>query len=161
MKSAKILLLVLIALSATVRCASSRPDSAKDAESIRMQLRAWPSAAEAGDIQKYLTFVTDDVLMLPPNQAPLRGKREISEFLRGALAIATFDITVHPPEELVVTDGWAYARYRVQMVVHPKSGGASSELDRKYLDIWRREPDGTWKCHRHMWNDNPDTLPMS
>lgn len=157
MKAATLFLLASILLAISIGCASSQTEPTGNAERIRMRLRDWPSAAEAGDIERYLTFVTDDVLMLPPNQAPLHGKQEITEFLRGALEIATFDITAHPPEELVVAGDWAYLRYRVQMTVHPKSGGVSSNLDRKYLDIWRREADGMWKCHRHMWNDNPSS----
>jgi len=160
MKTTALLLLASSVSLVSIGCASSRTEPARDSESIRMRLRDWPAAAEAGDIERYLTFVTDDVLVLPPNQAPLHGKQGVGDFLRGALEIATFDITAHPPEELVVSGDWAYLRYRVQMTVHLKSGGASSQLDRKYLDIWRREADGIWKCHRHMWNDNPEASPM-
>ena len=154
----------LIALGSTalvlsIGCTSTQLDTGRDDDKIREQLRAWPSAAEAGDVERYLSFVTDDVLMLPPNETPLRGKQQLAKFLRGAFEVATFDITLHPPEELVVTGDWAYVRYRVQMAVNPKSGGANTALDRKYLDIWRRGADGIWRAHRHMWNDNPASSP--
>jgi len=156
MNTATRLLLASIALPMFITCASSQGDAAKDVETIRTLItRDWPSAALAADIERYLNFVTEDVLILPPSQPPLRGKAEVSAFLRTAFDNATFEITIHPPEEIVVAGGWAYARYRVQMVVHPRSGGPSAAFDRKYLDIWRHGPDGKWRCHRHMWNDNP------
>lgn len=157
MKAPPLLLLASIVLLIPIGCASSRASSVSDTEDIRMQLQQWPSAAEAGDVEQYLTFVTDDVLMFPPNQPPLRGKQEVGSFLRGGFAMATFDITLHPPEELVVAGDWAYLRYRVQMVANPKAGGATTAFDRRYLDIWRRDVAGVWRCHRHMWNDSPAT----
>ena len=128
-----------------------------ESDRVKARLLAWPSAAEAGDIERYLTFVTDDVVMVPPNQPLLRGKEDLRSFLRTAIAAATFKIAIDPPEEVVVNGDWAYLRYHLVITITPKSGGASTASDRRYLDIWRRGADGVWRCHRHLWNESPNS----
>jgi ketosteroid isomerase-like protein len=57
--------------------------------------------------------------------------------------------------EVEVSETWAFAKYHVSVSGVPKGGGESFHMDRKYLDILQKQPDGSWKVHIHMWNDNP------
>lgn len=137
-------------------CAKPSPDTAGDVAQLRSRImREWPAAAMAGDVDAYLSFLTEDMVYMPPDAPAMTSKAEVAEFLRGAFASATFDITIDEPDEIVVAGPWAFARYHVSLVAHPMDGSADVAMDRKCLDIWRRQPDGTWKAHRHMWNDNP------
>lgn len=53
---------------------------------------------------------------------------------------------------------WAYERGSVTIVARPPSGEdrPPTRLVAKYIDIWRRQADGTWKVARAIWNlDEP------
>ncbi len=145
---------------ATLGACASQGGSAQSTEADVAALRRlitqdWPAAAQAADTARYVDFLTNDFVYMAPGVPAFRSKAELARWLQGAFDAATFEIAIDPPEEIVVTGDWAYARYHVSVVAHPKAGGPATRMDRKYMDIWRREPDGAWKCHRHMWNDNP------
>ena len=40
-------------------------------------------------------------------------------------------------------------------VTMPGSGGEPETTRGRAVTIWRREPDGEWRCAIDMWNDDP------
>jgi hypothetical protein len=44
----------------------------------------WPSAAMKGDIQRYLDFLTDDMVFMPPNHTAIVDKEALREWLNRA-----------------------------------------------------------------------------
>ena len=48
---------------------------AVDIDLIRQLYEEWPRAAQAGDIERYLSFLTEDVQLMPPNESEMRGKQ--------------------------------------------------------------------------------------
>jgi len=37
--------------------------------------------------------------------------------------------------------------------VTPKAGGESIQLEGKYLVVFQKQPDGSWKAARDIWNE--------
>jgi uncharacterized protein (TIGR02246 family) len=126
-----------------------------DIDLIRKLYEEWPRAAETGDIERYLSFLTEDVQLMPPNESEMRGKQAYGSYLTAAFGQASFQITLDAPERIEICDNWAFAKYHVSVSGAPKGGGESFQMDRKCLDILQKQPDGSWKVHIHMWNDNP------
>jgi len=75
--------------------------------------------------------------------------------LKAAFEQASFQITLDSPESIEICGNWAFAKYHVSVSGTPKGGGESFQMDRKHLDILQKQPDGSWKVHIHIWNDNP------
>ena len=55
-----------------------------------------------------------------------------------------------------------YEQSRYDYIIHrtPKGGSETISSYRKFVDIMRRQEDGTWRVYKHIWNYNePDVVP--
>lgn len=104
----------------------------------------------AKDVDALLELWTDDGVYLPPGEPALHGKDAIRGYYE------RFQGTVESlvSDEIEVAGDWAYERGSVTVLAPPASGeGAGpTRVSAKYLDIWRRQPDGSWKVARAIWN---------
>ncbi len=114
------------------------------------------AALNANDAAALAAFVTDDVVWMPPNEPPAIGKEAFEALFRASFDEFTFEVTIHPKDELVVAGDWAFARGTYVLVLTPKIGGEPVQESGKFLEIYQRQPDGSWKYARHIWNtDQP------
>ena len=59
-------------------------------------------------------------------------------------------------EELIFTgDDWAFERSTYQLLVQPREPGNPVEDHGKFVVLWHRQSDGSWKMARDI--DNSDT----
>jgi ketosteroid isomerase-like protein len=61
-------------------------------------------------------------------------------------------------EEIAAFGDWGFDRGTERFTLTPKNGGAPISVNGKYLWLYRRQPDGSWKQSRVMWNSS-DPLP--
>ena len=111
------------------------------------------AAVRDEDHAAYLCILADDAVFLPPSLLPKGGeelRRWLDEFLRG-FAVEWLDF-VH--EEVSVEGDLAYHVYLYRWRVTPRSGGEGIISQGKGMHILRRQPDGSWKIAREIWNDN-------
>jgi ketosteroid isomerase-like protein len=98
----------------------------------------------------------EDAIELPSNQAAVQGKSAIQAWMAAYPPFSNFQ------EESMEIEGQAdlaYDRGTYSMTLTP--AGATPILDRgKYLTIWRKQADGTWKVVRDTFSsDLPVTAP--
>jgi ketosteroid isomerase-like protein len=60
--------------------------------------------------------------------------------------------------EILVTGDWAFDRGTYSQTLTPKGGGVAQKETGKYLWLYHRAPDGSWKQARVIWNSS-DPLP--
>jgi ketosteroid isomerase-like protein len=115
--------------------------------------REWAAgAAEGRDVEEILSFWTDDAKVYPPGAPVVEGKPAIREFVTGSLSIPGFRISWEPEEVVVAPSGdMGYTTGRNQLTMPDASGNLKTETGR-YVTVWRREPDGTWRCVIDIWN---------
>ena len=54
---------------------------------------------------------------------------------------------------------WAFERANYTFRLTPVAGGAAMQENTKNLRILQRQPDGSWKIAREIWNsDNPPAM---
>jgi uncharacterized protein (TIGR02246 family) len=116
-----------------------------DEQAIRELIATWFSASRAGDTEKVLSLMTDDVVFLVPGQPPMRGK---SAFAASQSAIRAFDIDATSEiNEIKVLGDWAYMWAHLSVVMTPKNGEAPVQRDGPTLSILRKES-GRWLLAR-------------
>ncbi len=145
--------LILIFVNTLISCNSTKniEEDKSQIEEIRIQHAL---IASSGDADSYIKFITEDAIYLIPDEEELFGKENIKNWVAEAFKVASFKITQHPADEIEIMGDVAYVRYRGSIDGTLKSDSSQFQIERKYLDIWKKV-NGVWKVHRHMWNDLP------
>jgi len=152
--SAAILLFVALTLSS---CQPAAEQTEADVAAIQAAAKEWMPAVKAGDVARVVAMYTDDAVRMPPGAPAYAGKEAIEEAFRGFFEEFSSEGTWPTKEaEIVVADGWAFHRDTYTARHTPVAGGEVIEESGKVLVIWQKQPDGSWKHAREIWNrDNP------
>ena len=107
--------------------------------------------------RSFIQVKDDNGIKLPPGGMPVVGKEAIyARHVAGAEEDAAFDIDMKiMNEEFEVAGDWAFCRGTYTYEVTPKAGGDTVFKEGKYLTILQKQPDGTWKLYRDIYNANP------
>ena len=142
----------------------SRPPFDAAAEQAKLLHRdaEWAEAASAGqDVEKIVSYWSDDAVVIPPGQPVLEGKAAIRAYVASSLKIPGFRIHWVSSQVAFSPDGkLAYMRGTNEVTV-PGSNGAPLSLHGRGATIWRRDSDGQWRCVVDIWNDAPPATPAA
>jgi ketosteroid isomerase-like protein len=128
-----------------------------DLEAIEAFNREYLAAINNEDIERLSALTTEEHIMLIPNRPPLVGKQANDEANRRAFELFEFDEEWHPVET-EIAGYWAWQRGTYKVTATPHAGGDSLILEGSFLRIYRRQPDGSWRMIRDMFNsDQPAT----
>ena len=126
----------------------SEARAAVDATFVR-----YAAALGASDADGWSALWAEDGMQLPPDSPPVIGKAGIREKLRSLLGQYRFDMRIHT-EEVRSAGEWAFARGLYSATLTPRAGGAPIPIDGKFLTVFLRQPDGSWKIYRDIFNSN-------
>ena len=116
-----------------------------DEDAIRQLVTDWLDASRAGDTDKVLSLMTDDVVFLTPGHPPMRGK---AAFAASQASVKSFDIQARGEiEEITVLGDWAWMWTRLTVTMTPKGGGPPVERAGNTLSILSKR-DGAWMIAR-------------
>ena len=116
-----------------------------DEDAIRQLVATWLDASRAGDTDKVLSLMTDDVVFLTPGHPPMRGK---AAFAASQASLKSFDIQARSEiEEIEILGDWAWMWTRLTVTMRPESGGPPVERAGNTLSILNRRA-GAWKIAR-------------
>jgi uncharacterized protein (TIGR02246 family) len=130
--------------------------------SLLKQDAEWAEAAASGqDVEKIISYWTDDALIIPPGQPVVEGKAAIRTFVAESLKIPGFKIHWVSEKVRFSPDGLvAYMRATSETTM-PGPDGKLMTLPGRGITVWRREPDGQWRCAVDIWNNPSTSLPAS
>ncbi len=133
----------------------SRVTAAGDAvQTLRDADIAWSKAASAGDLSAIVSFYSDDATLLSPNAPVVKGKDAIRKEWDGIMK--GFGKTLHwqPTKveaaksgEIGYTTGWYEGTFT------PPNGKPVKDKG-KYLEVWKKQADGKWKCIADMYSSD-------
>ena len=140
------LLLPLAALWLTVGCAP-RFDAATEAKTLLARDAEWADAALAGkDLDKIVSYWSDDALVVPQGQPSLEGKAAIRAYVDASLKIPGFRIHWTSDEVLLPPGGKMAIMQGTNEMTAPGSNGVAMTLYGRAVTVWRLDPDGQWRC---------------
>jgi ketosteroid isomerase-like protein len=149
-------------LGALCACSSPHVDAASAQATLLRRDAEWADAARTGkDVEKIVSYWTDDALVIFPGQPTIEGKKAIREYVRSSLAVPGFSIHWVSEKPEFSPDGkMAYMRGTDEMTV-PGADGKPVSLHLRGISIWRLEPDGQWRCVADIANDLPPAAPAT
>ncbi len=147
-------LLISLAVAAC-QAAAAAPSKAEDEAAIRALFDKHIAAFTAGDSAAVVTLYTDNAVMMPPDRAAMTGREAIRWGLRVAFGLAAMKFSGGALQVEIAGD-WAFARRTSAVTLTAKTGGEQLELMTNWLEVLRRQADGSWKIHYQMMtSDRP------
>jgi len=126
-----------------------------DAAAIREADLAWSQANEVEGLDGAMPFYLDDAIMLPPNRPMAIGKnaiREASEAM--GLGSASVSVKWQPTKIEVARSGdIGYAIGNVEGT-SINSVGNHVPVKGKYIEIWKKQADGSWMVAADMFSSD-------
>ena len=157
----KKLFLVLAIGSAFVLsgCAPTTPQVDLEAEmaAIENTINDWLEATnqegEAG-ADGWVSFITEDAAVLPPNGERVDGRAPAREVILQFTQAEDFSIEWRATNTSIAADGkLAYVIGAFELSLKDADGNPVSDKG-KFLDILRKQVDGSWKAEVVMWSSD-------
>ena len=120
----------------------------------------WADVTTAGkDIEKIISYWTDDAVVMEPGQPAIEGKQAIRAFVTSSVNTPGFKIHWVSQKPTFSPDGkMAYMRGTDDMTV-PGPKGAPLTLHLQGYSIWRMDADGQWRCVVDIATEAPTAAP--
>ena len=110
----------------------------------------WSNAAVAKDVEKVASFYAEDAIAYPPNEPMAVGKAAAKKIWATYFADPTFKISWKTVHAGVSGDlGYTTGTYEDSF----KGPDGKLVTDKgKYVCVWRKQKDGSWKAIHDSWN---------
>lgn len=106
-----------------------------------------------GDGAAVAALYTEDATLLPPDADMIQGAQSIEEFWNGAIQIGVRD-AVLTIVDLYGSGDFVYEIGKYTLTIQPE-GQESIKAEGKYVVVWKKTADGSWKLHVDIWNSSP------
>ena len=106
------------------------------------------AAMNKGDVVTAMRVYEDDAKLLPPNSPTVTGKANIQGFWEGAAQalgirhVSMSTVAVEFIDDTAIEQG----EYTLDL--------AAGEDKGKFVVVWKRQPDGSWKWHLDIFNSD-------
>ncbi len=155
--SALVLVLLLVALATA--CQTQADTRAADEAALKKLDDEWSRAVGARDVEKTVSFYSDDAVMMPPDIPTLTGKEPIRALWRSMLESPSFSGGWQATKIEVARSGdLAYVSGTYEFN-ETDAGGRPIADKGKYVEVWKKQADGNWKCVADMFNSDLQTAP--
>jgi ketosteroid isomerase-like protein len=129
--------------------------AAERAELLRRDAEWAAAASEGRDVERILSFWTEDAVVLPPGLPAVAGQAALRHYVEGSTRIPGFRITWTSSDVTLSPDGrLAYMFSRNEVTADGPDGRPVTTRGRA-VTIWRLESDGQWRCAVDIWNAEP------
>jgi uncharacterized protein (TIGR02246 family) len=152
-----VLMAALFATTLVVSRGVASPDDAAAEKALRDTDNEWAKAAAANDLERTVSYYSDDATLLSPNAPPGTGKEAIRREWTAVLGGFNGTLRWHATKVEVSRSGdLGYTIGAYEGTFTPPNG--KSVKDRgKYLEAWKKQADGKWKCVADMYSSDLPT----
>ncbi len=127
------------------------PLSEEDVAAIKASTDIFVEALLAGDWAAFAALYTEDAVVMPPNVPVVEGRVAIQAFLEPLSRFTQLELTI------VQIDGrgdLAFVRGTNSMTLIVEGTSEPIHFTGKYVEIWRKQPDGKWLIAVDIWNSD-------
>lgn len=153
-------LLIVFSLATACRTQTVADTRAADETMLKNLDAEWSKAAGAKDVDKTVSYYTDDALVLPPNIPVIQSKEQARAMWKAMFSVPGFGGGWKAAKVEVARSGdLGYVTGSYELTESDASGKPITDKG-KYLEVWKKQADGSWKCVADMFNsDLPSGTP--
>ena len=129
-------------------------DAGQFASAVKSTWDAYGAALIAADADRWISLWDENGVQLPPESPAVNGKTAILQAVRGGLQEVRFEKFTINLEETQVSGHLGFARGTYSYAATPKATGTTVSFQGKYLTIFKKQPDGSWKIYRDCFNSS-------
>jgi uncharacterized protein (TIGR02246 family) len=169
----RVAVLAVASMAALSACTAKTDDAAAGASAAAMsappaadpaQVRSTISAANekavagmlANDAAAASVNYADDAVMMMNGMASMRGRPAIEAGMKGMMESMAIKAAKFTTDEVMVAGDMAIETGTYTMTMQPK-GGKPMDDKGKYMTVWKKQADGSWKIVRDI--NNTDMAP--
>lgn len=129
-----------------ISCKQQQVDIKSESEKLMQTSREWSKAAATKDVDKILSYWSDDAIVISAGEQPLKGKDAIRGMVEGSFKNPGFKISWEPISAEISNSGdMGYLLENTKMIVQD-STAKEMTLAFDAVTIWKKQADGSWKC---------------
>ena len=159
MRTAEVFLAALVVL-ATSGCAQPVDSEAERAALLQADA-AWAQAASAKDLDGTVSFLAEGASMLPPNATIVTGEEALRELWSEEFATPGYALSWQASKAEVSAGGdLGYTFGTYEFTMHDPEGNPVTDRG-KYVTVWKKQLDGSWKAVADIWNSDQPAAPAT
>ena len=137
-------------------CAPPATDAAADEELLRAELQGYYTAYNARDVDALVERYEGGAVIMAANEPVAVGTEAIRAFFIAGWEGAEIEVNGEM-DDLVISGDWATMRGSWRGMITPSDGSPSIEDTGSFIEVYRRQSEGSWKSVWDIWNS---TLPQ-
>ena len=125
---------------------AKKVDTVAEAKALIEADRAWANHASSGNVDSVLAYWTEDAIVVSPGQPTYSGKAAIRSMVTASMSVPGFHINWTPMKAVVSESGdFGYTTGTNELTIPDPTGKLVTNKGR-YLEVWRKDADGKWRC---------------
>ena len=138
-------ILIAAAIIALSACNEKTIDTKAEGEKLMQTSREWSKLAAAGDVEKTLSYWTEDAVLYDVSHPTFKGKAAIRKMVEESLKIPGFKISWEPKEAVISKSGDMGYLHEESVINIADSTGKTITMHFNGVSIWKKQEDGSWK----------------
>jgi len=127
-------------------------DHSSEAAAIMKADSAWDRASEAKSAEGWLSFYTEDAIMMSPGENVCKDKASREASIKNMFAIPGVSLRFQDTKVEVSRMGDLGYAVGVYQWTSKDAKGKDYHETGKYCETWKKQSDGNWKCIVDIWN---------
>jgi ketosteroid isomerase-like protein len=138
------------------------PDTrAADEAAVRKADEDWAAAAQSKQVDAWVAFYADDAAVLPPNEKMATTKESIRKEIGDLLGLPGLSVSWQATKVEAGRSGDLAYTYGTYELTSNNPKGKPVTDHGKYVEIWKKQSDGSWKCIVDTWSSDLPAAPTS
>lgn len=147
-------LVMSLGSGACQRSSSAEDETSARRAAVEAATTAFHQALRTNDAHTFMSYVADDVVLMPPGESAVRGKDGVRAWYSAFLTQYRTSSLTLADREVLVANGFAIELGTFEWGLTPAAGG-SPVVDRgNYIQVWKSLSDGQWRFAREVWNSS-------